>query len=167
MRLYQVETSEHEQHVRELFWEYLQWANQKLNEDFDVNFDIAVMLQDDMRTLDKFLPPNGRLFLGEIDGQIAGLACMKKLDDRICEIKRMYVRPAFQGQHLGRALLQRLINEARLMGFSIMRLDSARFMSAAHALYRSTGFQEIEPYQGSEIPEEFQQHWIFLELRLT
>ena len=67
MKLYQMETSEHQQHVRELFWEYLQWANQNLNEAFNVNLDIAAMLEDDMQTFAKFLPPDGRLLLGEVD----------------------------------------------------------------------------------------------------
>ncbi|RPJ02576.1 MAG: GNAT family N-acetyltransferase [Chloroflexi bacterium] len=166
MEIYQVESSEHKQHVRELFWEYLQWANQKVNETFHVNFDIAAMLEDDMQTLAKFLPPDGRLLLGEIDEQIAGLACMKQLTETSCEIKRMYVRPVFRGRGVGRALSRRLIDDARQMDYPIIRLDSARFMDAAHALYRSVGFQEIAPYEGSEIPAEFHQHWIFMELRL-
>jgi len=166
MKLYQMETSEHKQQLREIFWEYLQWANRNVNEAFNVNFDIAAILEDDMQTIAKFLPPQGRLLLGEIDEQIAGIACMKQLDDTVCEIKRMYVRPAFRGRGLGRGLLHRLIDEARQSGYSIVRLDSARFMKAAHALYRSTGFQAIEPYKESEIPTEFQQYWIFMELRL-
>jgi GNAT superfamily N-acetyltransferase len=166
MEIFQVETSEHKQHVRELFWEYLQWANQNVNETFNVNFDIAAMLENDMQTLAKFLPPNGRLLLAEVDEQVAGLACMKQLTETICEVKRMYVRREFRSQGLGRGLLQRLIDEASQMGYPLMRLDSARFMTAAHTLYRSIGFQEIAPYEGSEIPIEFQQHWIFMELRL-
>jgi GNAT superfamily N-acetyltransferase len=166
MLIYQVETSEHKQQVRELFWEYLQWANQNVNQTFGVNFDIAAMLEDDMQTLSKFLPPNGRLLLGEVDEQVVGLACMKQLDDTICEIKRMYVRREFRGRGLGRGLLQRLIDEANQMGYLVMRLDSAGFMKAAHTLYRSIGFQEIAPYEGSEIPSEFHQHWVFMELRL-
>jgi GNAT superfamily N-acetyltransferase len=166
MEIFQVETSEHKQHVHELFWEYLQWANQNVNETFNVNFDIAAMLENDMQTLAKFLPPNGRLLLAEVDEQVAGLACMKQLTETICEVKRMYVRREFRSQGLGRGLLQRLIDEASQMGYPLMRLDSARFMTAAHTLYRSIGFQEIAPYEGSEIPIEFQQHWIFMELRL-
>lgn len=167
MVIYQVDLSVHKQQVQELFWEYLQWANQKVNETFQVNFDIEALLEGDLQTLAKFLPPDGRLFLGEVDGQIAGLICLKRLDDTVCEIKRMYVRPAFRGRGLGRALLQRTIDEARQLGYPIMRLDSARFMQSAHALYRSTGFHEIAPYAGSEIPPEFQQHWIFMELGLS
>src|SRR5262245_29077297 len=135
MKLYPVETNEHKQHVRKIFWEYLQWANQNVNEVFNVNFDIAAMLEDDMQTLGKFLPPDGRLLLGEVDAQIAGIACMKKLNETICEIKRMYVRPTFRGRGLGRALLQQLIDEAQQMGYPLIRLDSARFMKEAHALY--------------------------------
>ena len=167
MKIYQVETDEHKQYVLDLFWEYLQWANQNLEETFDVSFNIAAMLENDMQTLDKFLPPKGRLLLVAIDGRVAGLACMKPLTDTISEIKRMYVRQAFRRRGLGRALLQGLIDESKEMGYSAIRLDSARFMQGAHALYGSMGFQEIEPYEGSEIPTHFQQHWVFMQLTLT
>jgi GNAT superfamily N-acetyltransferase len=76
----------------------------------------------------------------------------------------MYVRPAFRRKGIGRALAQRLISEARGIGYASIRLDSTRFMKAAHALYRSLGFREIEPYPESEIPPEFQSHWVFMEL---
>jgi GNAT superfamily N-acetyltransferase len=91
---------------------------------------------------------------------------MKKLSDEICEIKRMYVRPNFRKQGVGRAMLQHLIDEARAMGYGQMYLDSANFMQAAHALYRSMGFRTIEPYDGSEIPQDFQKHWQFMALVL-
>ncbi|MBZ0294057.1 MAG: GNAT family N-acetyltransferase [Anaerolineae bacterium] len=166
MKIYQVETSDQKQQVQALFWEYLEWANQNLNKVFDINFDIAAIIEDDMKTLGKFMPPDGRLLLADVDGAVAGLACMKPLNETICEVKRMYVRPDFRGQGVGRALLQGLIDEGREMGFLTIRLDSARFMTPAHALYRSAGFQEIAPYAGSEIAPEFQQHWIFMEMPL-
>jgi GNAT superfamily N-acetyltransferase len=91
---------------------------------------------------------------------------MKRIREDIGEIERMYVRPEFRRRGIGRALLEVLIAEAREIGYPRMRLDSARFMAEAHSLYRSVGFQEIEPYPESEIPEEFRQYWIFMELRL-
>lgn len=84
----------------------------------------------------------------------------------MAEIKRMFVRPASRGQGVGRMLLEALIAEARQIGYSTIRLDSTRFMKAAHSLYRSAGFQEIGPYQESEIPPEFHQHWVFMEKHL-
>jgi GNAT superfamily N-acetyltransferase len=99
-------------------------------------------------------------------GEVVGLACTKRIREDIGEIKRMYVRPEFRRRGIGRALLEVLIAEAREIRYPRMRLDSARFMAEAHSLYRSVGFQEIEPYPESEIPEEFRQYWIFMELRL-
>jgi GNAT superfamily N-acetyltransferase len=154
---------EHAQSIRVLFWEYLQWANAKVEESFGVSFDIASMLEEDMNTLDKFMLPQGRLLLGYVDDQPMGIACLKALTDSIGEVKRMYVRPQARKRGLGRALLNQLLEEARQIGYKRVRLDSARFMTEAHQLYRSSGFLEVEAYEGSEIPKEFQNHWIFME----
>ena len=154
---------QHAQPVRELFWEYLQWANKKVEENFGVSFDIAVMLEDDMNTLDKFMPPKGRLLLGYVQDAPMGIACLKALKDDIGEVKRMYVRPPARKRGLGHALLNQLLEEARQIGYARVRLDSARFMTEAHKLYLTSGFREIKAYEGSEIPVEFQIHWIFME----
>jgi GNAT superfamily N-acetyltransferase len=121
--------------VRELFWEYLQWANANVEENFGVSFDIAAMFEDDMNTLDKFMPPKGRLLLGYADDHPMGIACLKELTDRIGEIKRMYVRPQARRRGLGRVLLTQLLEEARQLGYALIRLDSAQFMKEAHQLY--------------------------------
>ena len=166
LRIYQVESDRDRAHVRELFWEYLVWANAGLNEAFGINFAIEQMLEEDMLALEKFYPPQGRLLLAELDDQIAGLACMHQIREDMGEVKRMYVRDAFRGQGVGSALLQGVIKEARTAGFSRLRLDSARFMHAAHSLYCAAGFEEIDPYPESEIPEQFQANWIFMEREL-
>lgn len=163
----QARTKEDLSDVRELFWEYLQWANTRVNEEFGVDFDIGAMLEDDMNQLDIYFPPDGRLILGFEESKPAGLGCLKKLRDGVGEIKRMYVRPEFRGRGLGRGILEALLSGARDIGYSKVRLDSARFMEAAHSLYRSSGFQEIEPYDESEIPPEFREHWIFMEKTLV
>ena len=164
--IHQVETEEDALQVRELFWEYLKWANKRLNEEFGVNFDIQSMLERDMAKLEIFLPPHGRLLLSTEEPRATGIACMRRIREDMGEIKRMYVRPEFRGKGIGRLLLEGLIAEARQIGYPIVRLDSARFMKAAHSLYRSAGFQEIEPYTESEIPPEFQRHWVFMEKQL-
>ncbi|MGD2164327.1 MAG: GNAT family N-acetyltransferase [Anaerolineae bacterium] len=152
--------------IRELFWEYLEWANSRLNEAYDIDFDIESMLELDMAELEIFLPPCGRLLLAVEGDAAAGIACMRRIRENAGEIKRMYVRPRFRRRGIGRALVEALIAEAREIGFTKMRLDSTRFMAAAHSLYRSMGFHEIEPYAESEIPPEFQQHWVFMERQL-
>lgn len=156
----------HAQPIRELFWEYLQWANDKVKEEFEVSFDIVALLDEDMNTLDKFMPTKGRLLLGYVEDRPMGIACLKTLSESIGEVKRMYVRPEARSRGLGRALLHRLLDEAQQIGYERVRLDSARFMADAHRLYRTSGFREIEAYEGSEIPKEFRGHWVFMEREL-
>lgn len=166
LTIYQIESEADELLVKELFGEYLEWANFRLNEEYGINFNIESMLEQNMLELDKFLPPYGRLLIANQDEEVAGLACLQKIRGDTGEIKRMYVRPEFRKMGIGRKLLEHLLVEAHEIGYPRVRLDSARFMKAAHALYRSAGFEEIEPYPESEIPEEFQHNWIFMEKQL-
>ena len=75
----------------------------------------------------------------------------------------MYVRLEARRMGLGRVMLQMLLDEAAQLGYTTIRLDSACFMTEAHQLYRSMGFEEIEPYEGSEIPPDFQHNWVFMQ----
>jgi GNAT superfamily N-acetyltransferase len=170
MKLYQLQTDKQKKHVQELFLEFYTWALDRNKEEYGLVFDAdgpQALVKRYMASLDEFLPPSGSLLLAYIDEQPAGVACMRTLDNGIYEIKRMYVKPKYRGKGIGRALLQEQINRARQYNGSIIRLDSSRFMTAAHSLYRSVGFKDIEPYKGSEIPAEIQKYWIFMELKLN
>ena len=161
--IYQVETEEETKGVKELFRAHLQWAGEMMREEFGISFDFIAKHEKDMSEPDIFQPPYGRLLIAVADGEIAGVGCLRKLGDETGEIKRMYVRPEFRGKGIGSKLVKHLIDEAREIGYSRMRLDSARFMREAHSIYRSAGFKEIEPYPGSELPEELRPFWIFME----
>jgi GNAT superfamily N-acetyltransferase len=162
----QVQSEEDIDHVRKLFLEYLHWANERLNAEYGVDFDIASMVEEDMAHLDIFSPPDGRLLLAMEGLEAAGLICMRRIRADMGEIKRMYVRPEFRGKGIGRQLVDSLIQEARTIGYPRVRLDSTRFMVEAHSLYRSAGFKEIDEYPESEIPEEYRGHWVFMEMNL-
>src|SRR5208282_3040428 len=91
--------------------------------------------------------PHGRLLLAEYDGELAGCGALRRLDREACEMKRLYLRPKFRGKGLGRALAEKLITEARGIGYRRMRLDTVEpVMKTAVAMYREMGFREIEPY---------------------
>lgn len=111
----------------------------------------------------KYAPPRGRLLLAEVDGQPAGCVALRPLETGVCEMKRLYVRPEFRGLHLGRLLAETVINEAKLVGYQAMRLDTVEDkMQSAVALYRTLGFREISPYTVN--PEA---SVIFMELELV
>ena len=94
-----------------------------------------------------YSPPEGRLLLAAYEGQLAGCVALHKLESSVCEMKRLYLRPQFRGKGLGRALADRIIADARLIGYRRMRLDTVEpVMKDAVAMYRRLGFQEIAPY---------------------
>jgi GNAT superfamily N-acetyltransferase len=97
-----------------------------------------------------YAPPDGRLLLAKDDDQIAGCIAMRKLGPGVCEMKRLFVRQAYRSTGLGRVLVNSIIDEARKLGYTHMRLDTLPGrMDKAIALYRSIGFVEIEPYYTS------------------
>jgi ribosomal protein S18 acetylase RimI-like enzyme len=109
-----------------------------------------------------YAPPEGRLLLAREDGQTAGCIALRPLEPGICEMKRLYVRPAFRAHGIGRVLVDRIVQEARQVGYRLMRLDTLPSMAAALALYRRLGFREIAPYYENPVEGA-----VFLELQLN
>lgn len=99
----------------------------------------------------KYGQPGGRLYLVRVDGRPAGCVAMKRLDAARCEMKRLYIRPAFRGQGLARRLVEMLLGDARQDGYKAMVLDTFPFLRQALRLYRTLGFYEIPSYTHSPI----------------
>ena len=97
-----------------------------------------------------YAPPEGRLALAWEAEEPAGCIALRRLDERRAEAKRLYVRPAFRGRHLGRALMEWVIAEARAAGYEELVGDTMPVMQQALALYDRMGFQRTAPYAGQE-----------------
>lgn len=153
--------------VRSLIRAFVAWHRQSHQEDLaliDRYFDEKAF-EEELATLPgKYGPPRGSLLLASYAGQAAGCVALRKIDAQSCEMKRMFVYPQLQGKGIGRGLAEGIIQEARAIGYSTMRLDTSFRQVGALNLYRSLGFRKIDPYY--ELPLELQNWLVFMELKL-
>lgn len=139
--------------VEPLFREYATWAAERLSAGFAVCLDQADLEHHHAhfrRELAKLLGGRGRLLVARRGGDPVGVGALKPVGTATAEIKRMYVRPSARGSGVGRAILERLLADARVEGYRVVRLETLRFMVEAHALYRSVGFVDTVVFDRSE-----------------
>jgi putative acetyltransferase len=160
MDIHQAVTSQDLAHIRQLFRQYYTW----LADEFGIDMGYQGVEAELASLPGIYAAPRGRLLLLCESGQAAGCGAFRPIDEKICELKRMYVKPEFRGKGMGRAIAERLLDEARSCGYELARLDTATFLPEAQALYQSLGFLMIEPYY--QVPEDVLVWTIFMERRL-
>lgn len=110
------------------------------------------------------VPPYGRLYIALSDNQPGGVIALGRLSDTVCEMRTLYVRPAFRGIGMGKRLVDTVLEDARQIGYTHMRLDTLGFMEDALRMYRAIGFRDIAPYR--DVSDSLRQYIRFLELDL-
>jgi GNAT superfamily N-acetyltransferase len=160
--------------ARHLIAEYLRWIASSAAASYGLSFDIDAMVTSDIEDRAKFYPPDGRFYLIRREDANVGVGCLKRITPSVAEIQRMYVQPHVRGVGAGRLLLRQLLSDARTIGYDVVRLESLKFLSAAHALYKSVGFAEIAPYADNSMTEyqprdtmdRYRSSAVFMELHL-
>ena len=154
-------------HVRNLINAFLKWHLKRHLEDIDLineYFDPKAFEKELASLPGKYSKPEGRLLLAFYNDQPAGCVALKKIDDHSCEMKRMFVYPEFHGKGIGYALAKAIIDEAKKIGYSTIKLDTSIRQIEAQKLYQGFGFKNIEAYY--ELPDK-QKNWlVFMELKL-
>lgn len=139
---------EYKEEVKELFTEYTDMLIKG-----DSSFQEYLTIQnydEELNHLEnKYGLPNGRLYLVYYHNELAGCIGLKKIDDKNCEMKRLYVRPKFRGKHIGNILVKSIIKDAKEIGYSYMLLDTLPFLQNAIHMYKKYGFYEISSYNNS------------------
>ena len=138
-RIIHAQTQEHYQRVRKLFQQYADSLG------FDLEFQ--GFSQELANLPGDYSPPQGCILVAVRTQEFVGCVALRPLEDRTCEMKRLFVRPGFRGLKIGRALALGIIDEARARGYARMRLDTIESMTEAKQLYRSLGFRPIKPYR--------------------
>ena len=139
LEIRQADTPEQIEAARTLFREY----------ETSLGLDLCFQGFEDelLRLPGKYALPDGRLLLAYQDERLAGCVALRKLEDGVCEMKRLFVRDKFRGQKIGIGLIERLIATAREIGYEKLRLDThPPKMGRAVKLYESHGFIPIAPY---------------------
>jgi len=134
-------------------------ALRALLREYALSLDVDLCFQefdDELASLPgPYAPPRGTLMIARVDGQLAGCCALRPLDNadysNACEMKRLYVRPAFRGRGIGRTLAEAILDAARQAGYACVLLDTLSDMETARALYTEMGFEEIPPYYHNPI----------------
>ena len=145
IEIIRAKTAEHLNEIRRLFREYEAYLG------VDLCFQ---NFEKELKNLPgKYAPPTGALLVAMDDENTVGCVAVRELKDGICEMKRLFVRPQFRRRGIGRMLANAIIENAKKLGYSRMRLDTLSTLKEAMTLYVSLGFQTIEPYYHNPLPD--------------
>jgi GNAT superfamily N-acetyltransferase len=162
MHIYEATTAADLNTVRALFEEYAAWLR--------VDLCFQGFAEELASLPGAYAPPQGRLLLAVADDGPAACIALRPLDhpfvpgspgESCCELKRLYVCPAYRRHGLARALAQQIISDARHIGYSRMFLDTLPSMDSAIRLYESLGFVRCAKYYDTPLAET-----VFMELVL-
>jgi GNAT superfamily N-acetyltransferase len=144
MKIIRAQTADDMEAVRTLFREY-----QRL-----LGVDLCFQgFEEELATLPgRYAPPKGRLLLAREGEPTAGCVALRPLDRGVCEMKRLFVRPDYRGQGLGRLLASRVVSEATALGYAVMRLDTLDTLEHAMQIYETLGFQRCASYYANPLP---------------
>ncbi|PJI08154.1 MULTISPECIES: GNAT family N-acetyltransferase [Clostridium] len=139
---------DNEKEIKKLFLEYTKMLVEN-DEDFAKYLELQNYDYEIDHLEDKYGMPEGRLYIVKVQNEAAGCIGLKKVDDENCEMKRLYVKPAFRGQKIANKLVKTIIDDAKTIGYKNMLLDTLPFLKGAIYLYKKFGFYEIESYNNS------------------
>jgi len=159
LEIIQAQTNQDIELIRNLLEEYGKWG---VNVGLAYPEEYQAFLEQLANLPGVFAPPDGCLLLAKYKSHPAGCVALRKLSDDTCEMKRLYVAQEFRGLGIGRFLAIDVIERARKIGYTRMRLDTVASMKAARELYKSLGFKEIESYRYNPLEGA-----TFMELELT
>lgn len=153
--------------------DYFRWMDEEISSRCGFTIQDIVQMDRDNYVLHtvsvgRALKPEdgGIYFVRDPGGRPVAMGGLRRLPDGTGEIVRIFTRPELRGHGLGSRVVHELAEEARRLGYSILRLDTAVFMTSAQKIYAAAGFTLRTPYAGAEPPQQLQPHWLYLERAL-
>lgn len=136
--------------VKELFTEYTDYLV-KGDKEFRKYLEIQKYDNEIENPEEKYGLPKGRLYVAYFENKVAGCIALRPLNDTQCEMKRLYVKPQFRNKGIAKILVEKIISDAKEIGYNSMLLDTLPFLTAATNMYKKMGFYEFECYNDSPL----------------
>ena len=168
-RIVPLDPDVHREEFRQLCLGTFTWHSEQLRENYQIDTDsvfgktVPELVEEQLESYLGLKPPEGLVYLLEVEGEAAGMIAVTKLSDDTGEIHRMWNRPKYRGRGFGKRLLNKILEAGRELGCSSFKLSTPKFAHAAQHLYRSAGFKEGDEYPESEIHQDLRQYWIYME----
>ena len=172
VELIHFDVNEHKEDFLLLNYETNKWHFDQFIENYQIDPQQIVgktpmeMAEGNLETYRDMKPSKGIFYLAYVDGEVAGMGAVRKIDDSLGEIKRMWNRPQFRGKGLGRTIVSSLLEKGKELDCSWFGLNTPKFAVAAHRLYESVGFEFVDFIPEVDIGETFRPYYLFMEKKL-
>lgn len=169
----QADLEKHREALTRFNIEYLDWADASVRDHFGLalqnllGMPITNYVDSALEKLCEGTPPDGIFYVVFKGNTAMGMGGLRRVQDAVGEIKRIYISPAGRGGGLGAKILDQLISDANAFGYRELLLETGPFMTSAHRIYEAVGFEDVAPYSGAEVPEELRHDWRFMSCRLS
>ncbi len=170
MKLITLDFNKHRFDLVELYVKYFTWTVEEVQKRYDIDLGkkyttmtIRENLENSINTYESYKPPDGIIYLIQVNESIMGTGSLRKYDENIGELKKLFIQPECRGNNYGKVIVQKLLEKGKEFGFKKIYLETQQYMEGAIHIYRSLGFTERAEYQKSETPPPFKKYAIYME----
>lgn len=169
MKLITLDFNKHRFDLVELYVKYFTWIVEEVKKIYDIDLwagitmTIREFFENSINTYESYKPPDGIIYLIQVNESIMGTGSLLKYDENIGELKKLFIQPECRGNNYGKVIVRKLLEKGKEFGFKKIYLETAQYMEGAIHIYRSLGFTERAEYQKSETPPSIKKYAIYME----
>jgi len=169
MKLITLDLNKHRFDLVELYVKYLRWTVEEVHKRYDIDLRkgyttkvLREYVENSINTYESYKPPDGIIYLIQVNESIMGTGSLHKYDENIGELKKLFIQPECRGNNYGKVIVRKLLEKGKEFGFKKIYLETQQYMEGAIHIYRSLGFTERAEYQ-SDTPPSFKKYAIYME----
>ena len=169
MKLITLDINKHRFDLAELYVKYFTWTVEEVKKRYDIDLGkkyttmtLREYFENSINTYESYKPPDGIIYLIQVNESIMGTGSLRKYDENIGELKKLFIQPECRGNNYGKVIVRKLLEKGKEFGFKKIYLETEQYMEGAIHIYRSLGFTERAEIK-SETPPPFKKYAIYME----